>query len=150
MSDVKNRGQGVHRDPFGDQEKLHKEGYRPAGICEGHKLACRIVACVNNLPLTHSFDSPQESQVTLYNLPDLSNPTPLPKAKSAFSFAVHTSVQHLNPDGRKIRPQDTEFASPTIPVPTVITCLVVGCQRKLVVYSWKDGEAQDIKVRRIG
>lgn len=86
-----------------------------------------------------------QSQVTLYNLPDLSNPTPLPKAKSAFSFAIQTSVQHLYPDGRKIRPQDTEFTSPTIPVPTVITYLVVGCQRKLVVYSWKDGEAQDIK-----
>jgi Vam6/Vps39-like protein vacuolar protein sorting-associated protein 39 len=93
-------------------------------------------------------DSPQESQVTLFNLPDLSKPTPLPKAKSAFSFAVHTSVQHLYPDGRKTRPQDGEFGTPVIPVPTAITYLVVGCQRRLVVYSWKDGEAQDIKVRQ--
>jgi len=98
---------------------------------------------------THFFDGPQESQVTLYNLPDLSNPTPLPKAKTAFSFAIHTSVQHLYPDGRKTRPQDAEFASPTVPVPTITTYLVVGCQRKLVVYSWKDGEAQDIKVRQL-
>jgi hypothetical protein len=94
------------------------------------------------------FDSPQESQVTLFNLPDLSKPTPLPKAKSAFSFAVQTFVQHLYPDGRKTRPQDGEFGTPVIPVPTVITYLVVGCQRRLVVYSWKDGEAQDIKVRQ--
>jgi len=97
-------------------------------------------------PLTAS----KESQVTLYNLPDLSKSTPLPKAKTAFSFAVHTSAQHLYPDGKKTRPQDTEFSSPMIPVPTVITYLVVGCQRKLVVYSWKDGEAQDIEVRRLG
>ena len=98
----------------------------------------------SQLLLTHSFDSPQESQVTLFNLPDLSTPTPLPKAKSAFSFAVNTSVQHLYPDGKATR---SEFSSPAIPVPTVMTYLVVGCQRKLVVYSWKDGEAQDIKVR---
>jgi Vam6/Vps39-like protein vacuolar protein sorting-associated protein 39 len=95
------------------------------------------------------FDTPQESQVTLFDLPELSKPTPLPKAKSAFSFAVHTSVQHLYPGGKKTRPQGAEFSSPTILVHTVITYLVVGCQRKLVVYSWKDGEAQDIKVRQL-
>jgi hypothetical protein len=92
------------------------------------------------------FDKPKESQVTLYNLPFLSKPTLLPKAKPAFSFAVQTFVQHLHPDGRKTRPQDGEFSTPMIPVPTVITYLVVGCQRRLVVYSWKDGEAQDLKV----
>ncbi|KAF8486196.1 hypothetical protein DFH94DRAFT_623079 [Russula ochroleuca] len=99
----------------------------------------RFVKDINSLVVL------SQSQVTLFNLPDLSSPTPLPKAKTAFSFAVHTSVQHLYPDGKKTRPQDTEFSSPTIPVPTVITYLVVGCQRKLVVYSWKDGEAQDTK-----
>jgi Vam6/Vps39-like protein vacuolar protein sorting-associated protein 39 len=95
------------------------------------------------------LDIPKESQVTLYNLPDLSKPTPLPKAKPAFSFAVQTFVQHLLPDGRKTRPQDGEFSTPMIPVPTVITYLVVGCQRRLVVYSWKDGEAQILKVRQL-
>jgi Vam6/Vps39-like protein vacuolar protein sorting-associated protein 39 len=95
------------------------------------------------------FDSPKESQVTLFDLPGLSKPTPLPKAKSAFSFAVHTSLQHLYPDGKRTRPQGAEFSSPIIPVPTVITYLVVGCQRKLVVYSWKDGEAQELKVRQL-
>ncbi|KAH9177407.1 hypothetical protein EDB89DRAFT_1542390 [Lactarius sanguifluus] len=86
-----------------------------------------------------------QSQVTLLDLPDLSKPTPLLKAKTAFSFAVHTSVQHMYPDGKTSRPLGAEFSSPVISVPTVITYLVVGCQRKLVVYSWKDGEAQDIK-----
>ena len=56
-------------------------------------------------------------------------------------------MQHLYPDGKTSRPQGAEFNSPVMFVPTVITYLVVGCQRKLVVYSWKDGEAQDIKVR---
>jgi hypothetical protein len=96
------------------------------------------------------FDGLQESQVTLFDLPDLSKSTPLLKAKTAFSFAVHTSVQHLYPDGKTTRPQGAEFSSPAITVPTVITYLVVGCQRKLVVYAWKDGEAQDIKVRQLG
>lgn len=95
------------------------------------------------------LDNPAESQVTLYNLPDLSKPTSLPRAKTAFSFAVQTFVQHPHPDGRKTRPQDGEFSTPIIPVPIVITYLVVGCQRKLLVYSWKDGEAQDLKVRQL-
>ena len=94
----------------------------------------------------------QSPRVTGYvvqlNLP-ICTPTPLPKAKTAFSFAVHTSVQHLYPDGKTIR-QGYEFSSPTIPFPTIITYLVVGFQRKLVVYSWNDGEAQEIKVRLLG
>ncbi|KAN0132921.1 hypothetical protein V8E53_009286 [Lactarius tabidus] len=94
---------------------------------------------------TNSLVVLSQSQVTLFDLPDLSKSTPLLKAKTAFSFAVHTSVQHLYPDGKTTRPQGAEFSSPAITVPTVITYLVVGCQRKLVVYAWKDGEAQDIK-----
>ena len=33
-----------------------------------------------------------------------------------------------------------------IPIPTMMTTLVVGCRRRVVVYSWKDGEAQEVKV----
>ena len=36
--------------------------------------------------------------------------------------------------------------SPTIPVPTVVSYLV-ACRRKLVIYSWKDGEPQEVQVR---
>ena len=31
-------------------------------------------------------------------------------------------------------------------MPTLFTQLVIGCRRKLVIYSWRDGEAQDVKV----
>lgn len=86
-----------------------------------------------------------EELVTLYPLPTLSPPTPLSKAKGAFSFAVYTSVQHLLPDGRIEQPSDVEFGN-TKAIPTIVTHLVVGCRRKVVIYTWKDGEAQEIKV----
>ena len=75
--------------------------------------------------------------VTLYPIPDLQPSSPLSKAKAAFSFTIHTTVQHIPPPGK----------SPTIPVPTVVSYLVVACRRKLVIYSWKDGEPQDVQVR---
>ena len=28
----------------------------------------------------------------------------------------------------------------------MVTQLIIGCRRKVVIYSWKDGEAQEIKV----
>ena len=75
--------------------------------------------------------------VTLYPIPELQPQSPLSKAKAAFSFTIHTSVQHISPPGK----------SSTIPVPTVVSYLVVACRRKLVIYSWKDGEPQDVQVR---
>ncbi|KAI0041201.1 hypothetical protein FA95DRAFT_1611206 [Auriscalpium vulgare] len=85
-----------------------------------------------------------DMQVSLYPLPEISTPTPLPKAKAAFSFAIHTSVQHLYPDGTDKKPTGAEFST-AVSVPSVVTDLVVGCRRKLVIYSWKDGEPQDVK-----
>jgi hypothetical protein len=75
--------------------------------------------------------------VTLYPIPELQPQSPLSKAKAAFSFTIHTSVQHISPPGK----------SPTIPVPTVVSYLLVACRRKLVIYSWKDGEPQEVQVR---
>jgi Vam6/Vps39-like protein vacuolar protein sorting-associated protein 39 len=82
----------------------------------------------------------------LYPLPSLHPPTALPKTKSAFSFATHSSVQHVLVDGSK--PEEGEFdkAGKSKTIPTVVTHLAVGCKRKVVVYSWKDGEPQDPKV----
>jgi hypothetical protein len=68
------------------------------------------------------------------------------KTKSAFSFGIHSSVQHLTADGKTV--PEGDFAK-VKPIPTLITTLVVGCRRRVVVYSWKDGEAQDVKVRLI-
>ena len=75
--------------------------------------------------------------VALYPIPDLQPPSQLAKAKAAFSFTIHAAVQHIPPPGK----------SSTIPVPTVISYLVVACRRKLVIYSWKDGEPQEVQVR---
>jgi len=77
--------------------------------------------------------------VTLYPIPDLQPSSQLSNAKAAFSFTIHTSVQHISPPGK----------SPTIPVPTVVSYLIVACRRKLVIYSWKDGEPQEVQVRSL-
>ena len=78
-----------------------------------------------------------DMSVTLFPVPDLQPSSALSKAKAAFSFTIHTSVQHISPPGK----------SPTLPVPTVVSCLVIACRRKLVIYSWKDGEPQEVQVR---
>ena len=77
--------------------------------------------------------------VTLYPLPTFAQPTALSNAKAAFSFTVFSHIQHVSPEG-------TFEQSDAKPIPTLITYLVVGCRRKVVIYTWKDGEAQEIKV----
>ncbi|KAH8100006.1 hypothetical protein BXZ70DRAFT_939950 [Cristinia sonorae] len=75
-----------------------------------------------------------DSTVTLYPLPTFSPPTILPKAKPALSFALNTTVERDDGKGEQ-----------THGVPTVVTHLVVGCRRKVVVYSWRDGEPQEVQ-----
>jgi hypothetical protein len=93
----------------------------------------------------HLYD-PLESVVTLYPLPTFAPSTPLIKAKGAFSFALNTSVQYLLPDGT-VENLTGSDSGRNKSIPTVVTQLVVGCRRKVVIYSWKDGEAQEAKVR---
>jgi hypothetical protein len=83
--------------------------------------------------------------VTLHPLPSLTPATALPKAKAAFSFATYSAVQHLSSDGTIYHPSDGDFDKAKA-IPTLFTQLVVGCRRKVVIYSWRDGEAQDVKV----
>ena len=85
--------------------------------------------------------------MTLYPLPSLVPPTPLAKTRNVFSFAIHSTVEYIVPtsiaqqlETPSLRPMDTRG------VPTMVTYLVVGCQRRLVVYSWRDGEVQEVKV----
>ncbi|KAJ7180691.1 vacuolar sorting protein 39 domain 2-domain-containing protein [Mycena filopes] len=82
-----------------------------------------------------------ESTVTLFPLPTFSPATPLLKSKAAFSFAIHSAVQHIS------HKTTTGEFSKVAPIPTLITQLVVGCRRKVVIYSWKDGDPQASKVR---
>jgi len=91
--------------------------------------------------------------VTLFPLPGFAPPTPLVKAKAAFSFGVNTCVQHpTHPlDSGKDSASDAIFTSDNAKVvqkiPSIVTQLLIGCRRKVVIYSWKDGEAQEVKVR---
>jgi len=88
--------------------------------------------------------------VTLFPLPGFAPSTPLVKAKAVFSFGVHTCVQHLThsseseSDAMPISTSDNAKAAQKIP--STVTQLLIGCRRKVVIYSWKDGEAQEVKV----
>ena len=86
-----------------------------------------------------------DSQVTLHPLPTLTPATPLSKAKAAFSFATYSAVQNILPDGKMQHSADGAFDKAKA-IPTLLTQLAVGCRRKIVIYSWRDGEAQDMRV----
>lgn len=89
----------------------------------------------------------KEATVTLFPLPTFSPPTPLVKAKAAFSFSIYSSVHNVQLPADPQSTAEPEFKR-TQPIPTLITQLLVGCRRKVVIYSWKDGDPQDVKVRR--
>ncbi|KAE9401526.1 hypothetical protein BT96DRAFT_956547 [Gymnopus androsaceus JB14] len=82
-----------------------------------------------------------EATVTLFPLPSFSPPTVLSAAKAAFSFGIHSFTSRTESG---LKEQD-EFSKPTA-IPVLTTYLLVGCRRKVVIYSWKDGEAQGLKV----
>ena len=58
---------------------------------------------------------------------------------------MYSTIENISVDG-KLQSFDTVASSPVPGVPTLVTYLVIGSQRKLLIYSWRDGEAQDIKV----
>ncbi|KAG6884985.1 hypothetical protein C0993_006817 [Termitomyces sp. T159_Od127] len=66
------------------------------------------------------------------------------KAKAAFSFSVHSSVQDIEPEVKFDSSISDDFVKPK-PLPMLVTQLLVGCRRKVVIYSWRDGEAQEVK-----
>ncbi|KAL4243247.1 Vam6/VPS39/TRAP1 family protein [Abortiporus biennis] len=84
-----------------------------------------------------------ESLVTLYPLPNFTPPTPLLKTKSAWSFAVYSGVEYED-TRNSVSSMDGSSAKPK-GVPVMVTYLVVGCKRKVVWYSWRDGEAQEVQ-----
>ena len=86
-----------------------------------------------------------DSLVTIYPLPDLVPPTPLHQTRTAFSFALHSGIERVSPDGK---PQAFEevAAAKSLGVPTIVTTLVIGCQRRLLILTWRDGEIQEPRV----
>ncbi|KAF9472733.1 hypothetical protein BDN70DRAFT_886627 [Pholiota conissans] len=112
------------------------------GVKKG--LARRSIEQLGFVKDVNSLVVLSEMTVTLFPLPSLSPPTPLPKAKAAFSFAVHSYIENVQIQQSQSPSADTEFIR-SQPIPTLITHLLVGCRRKAVLYSWKDGEPQDVK-----
>ncbi|KAG8887443.1 Vacuolar morphogenesis protein 6 [Tulasnella sp. 332] len=97
--------------------------------------------------------------VTLFPSPAFAPGTLLPQAKGAMSFAIDTSIQNV-PDAAAVpagnstvtATPDTNAAAADAGVsrtqggvPSVITYLAVGCRKKIVIYTWKDGQSQDVK-----
>ncbi|KAL1739272.1 hypothetical protein HDZ31DRAFT_21003, partial [Schizophyllum fasciatum] len=118
------------------------EGKEVASLVECKKnISRRAIEQVSFIKDVNSVAILSESTVTLLPLPSFAPPTPLVKAKGALSFAVNSSVHHVQPDGM---PTDFDGKSPRA-IPTLITLLVVGCRRRVVIYSWRDGEPQDTK-----
>ncbi|KAI0324590.1 hypothetical protein GY45DRAFT_1331365 [Cubamyces sp. BRFM 1775] len=82
-----------------------------------------------------------EAQVTLFPYPTYSPPTPLAKTKGALCFAVHVGVEYSTPDVSGLSTPGTPGKGKG--VPAAVTKLAVGCRRKIVLYSWKDGDPQE-------
>ncbi|KAJ3995861.1 hypothetical protein F5050DRAFT_1764139 [Lentinula boryana] len=83
-----------------------------------------------------------ETIVTLFPLPSFSPPTVLTAAKAAFSFGIHSYTYLAESE---IHGQNELTETKPAPIPVLMTYLFVGCRRKVVIYSWKDGEAQELK-----
>ncbi|KAM5530078.1 hypothetical protein V8D89_016261 [Ganoderma adspersum] len=126
----------LHVYAFGDTSDA------PVELVETRKALCRrsidqlaYIKDVNSLLVL------SETQLTLFPSPAFALPTPLVKTKGALCFALNTGVEYLDGDA-------VVHSSPGTPgkgkgVPAVITKLAVGCRRKIVLYSWKDGEPQE-------
>ncbi|KAJ6577458.1 hypothetical protein B0H19DRAFT_1120042 [Mycena capillaripes] len=124
---------------YGIDDKV-EEGEEPVTLVETKKgLARKAVEQIGFIKDINSLVVLSESTVTLFPLPTFSPATPLLKAKAAFSFAIHTSVQHISPE------IPTGEFSKAASIPTLVTQLVVGCRRKVVIYCWKDGDPQESK-----
>ncbi|KIJ52420.1 hypothetical protein M422DRAFT_26032 [Sphaerobolus stellatus SS14] len=112
-------------------------------LLETKKSLCRrAIEQIGIIKDTNSLVVLSDGSISLYGLPDLSPVSPLTQAKNALSFMVHTAVVNVLPNGEYsyISSEDSSKE-----IPSVITRLVVGCRKKVVVYTWRDGEVQDTK-----
>lgn len=81
----------------------------------------------------------------MYPLPTFASPTPLAKTKGALAFGTFTGTVYGESDA-KSRPSLDGELNKAKDVPVIVTHLAVGCKRKIVLYSWRDGEPQEVKV----
>ncbi|KAJ7671538.1 hypothetical protein DFH06DRAFT_118208 [Mycena polygramma] len=117
-----------------------EEGLETVTLVETKRgLARKAIEQIGFIKDVNSLVVLSESTVTLFPLPTFSPATPLLKAKGAFSFAIHSSIEHIEPEISA-----GEFSN-AAPIPTLVTQLVVGCRRKVVIYSWRDGDPQESK-----
>ncbi|KAH9926823.1 hypothetical protein B0H21DRAFT_138019 [Amylocystis lapponica] len=117
------------------------ESEQPATLVETRKgLSRRAIDQLGFVKDVNSLVVLSESLVTLYPLPTFAPPTPLTKTKGALSFASFTGVAYSDPE----QSTDGDFVKAKA-VPAVVTYLAVGCKRKMVIYSWKDGEPQEVQ-----
>ncbi|KAF8501265.1 vacuolar sorting protein 39 domain 1-domain-containing protein [Gautieria morchelliformis] len=92
---------------------------------------------------TNSLVILSDSAVSLYSLPELIQITPLPQTRTALVFALNTAILHVLPDGRVIEPSSAPGDARAIP--SIVTHLAVGCRKKVVIFTWRDGEAEEPK-----
>ncbi|KIP04390.1 hypothetical protein PHLGIDRAFT_109638, partial [Phlebiopsis gigantea 11061_1 CR5-6] len=85
-----------------------------------------------------------DSIVTLYHIPNYAPPTPLPKTKTALSFAIYSVVEHTEIPPPAASPSPGTMSPLPGTVPSVVTYLAAGCRRKVVIYCWKDGELDEV------
>ncbi|TFK62037.1 hypothetical protein BDN72DRAFT_933557 [Pluteus cervinus] len=122
----------------------------PANVAEGGELLSLVEVkkglvrkSIEQLGVIKEINSLvvlSEMTVTLFPLSTFSPPTPLAKAKAAFTFGIHSTIQTTNTGGEL----DAGFSGAR-GIPTHLTQLVVGCRRRVVIYSWKDAEAQEVR-----
>jgi hypothetical protein len=84
----------------------------------------------------------EDAAVFLHPLPALTPTQTIPDSKGALCFAINTTVEYTNEDGTTTSVKDPAKKQ----VPAVITMLAIGCKRRILLCSWKDGEPQPSKV----
>ncbi|KAF5342379.1 hypothetical protein D9611_001421 [Ephemerocybe angulata] len=129
-----------HNQPE-DETAAHEASFQLEEIKKG--VARRSIEQLGFLKDVNSLVVLSEMNINLLPLPSLSPPTPLTQAKAAFSFAIHSSVQDIQEATSSVT-AELDQPKPK-PIPTLVTRLLVGCRRKAVLYTWKDGEAQEAK-----
>ncbi len=81
-----------------------------------------------------------DSTITLYDLPELKSPIVLTQARYAQSFGICSSWQDVPITSKgKGKAKTADNDGELISTRTLITTLVVGCRKKVLVFVWFNG-----------